>query len=240
MKLMWPHNLILGKFYIPIKIFSQSDDSSCGLCCLKMVLSYLGRNIPFDVLEKMMPPFFDIGIYDSQIGETALDLGFSSTIYTYNYRIFHPIWNRLERRDLIGKLLIKQACAMTPQQAYAAECYIHYLQKGGDLFFYPLSKEMIIAHLAQNLPVIAGLEMSFLYDCMTFYDEFSEHRATHFIVVHGYNPEENTFHVSDPWHSIPLPHDTGQYMIDADRVVNAIFLGEHWNDSAIIVIQNKT
>jgi hypothetical protein len=239
MKLSWPHNLVLNKYYLPIKSFTQPDDCSCGLCCLKIVLSFLGREVPFDALEKMMPPLYDIGLYDSQIGKTALDLGFSSTIYTYNYRIFHPIWNRLDRGALIGKLLIKQSCAMTPYQALAAQCYILYLQEGGDLFFYPLSKEMIIAHLAQGLPVIAALDMSFLYDCTAFYDEFSEHRATHFIVIHGYNPEDHTFHVSDPWHSIPLPHDKGQYIIDADRVINAIFLGEYWNDASILVIQQK-
>jgi len=114
---------------------------------------------------------------------------------------------------------------------------VDYLQAGGELLFYPLSKELLLAHFDHGLPLIAALDMSFLYDCVAFYDEFSEHRATHFVVLHGYDPAQNSLYVSDPWHSIPIPNQNGQYIIDADRIINAIFLGEERNDSALIVIQ---
>lgn len=237
MILQRPQDLIFNHYNLPIETETQSDDISCGLCCLKMVLSYYKNPLDFDTLNEMCPPFFDIGLYDSQLGNTALDLGFDVTIYTYNYRIFHPIWNRLHLSDLIGKLIIKQACAMTPHQALAAKHYIEYLQKGGELLFYPLSKELILAHLDKDIPLIAALDMSFLYDCIAFYDEFSEYRATHFVIIHGFDPVRNVFYICDPWHSIPIPHEDGKYSVDADRVINAIFLGQDSNDSSLIVIQ---
>jgi len=238
-QLTWPRNLISRFFHIPLEPVCQPDECSCGLSCLKMVLACHGRSFFHDDLNELTPPNPDIGLYDSHLGLAAIQLGFAATIYTYNYRIFHPIWNRLSRKDLMGKLATRQMCAMTPQQALAAELYIEFLRAGGELLFYPLSRELILAHFNRDLPLIAALDMSFLYDCMAFYDEFSEHRATHFVVLHGYNPEDNTFFISDPWYSIPLPNKNGQYYIDADRVINAIFLGQERNDSAIIVIQKK-
>ncbi|MBN1900523.1 hypothetical protein JW926_04265 [Candidatus Sumerlaeota bacterium] len=239
MMLLRPHNLILKHFKLDIAPEIQPDDISCGLSCLKMVLDYYDQEQDMQALSEICPPLYDIGLFDSQLGKTAIDLGFDVTIYTYNYRIFHPIWNRLHLSDLIGKLVIKQACAMTPHQALSARHYIEYLQKGGELLFYPLSKELILAHLDQEIPVIAALDMSFLYDCVAFYDEFSEYRATHFVIIHGYDPKRNVFHVCDPWHSIPIPHENGRYAVDADRVINAIFLGQDRNDSSLIVIRKK-
>ena len=168
MILQRPHNLIFKHYNLPMESETQSDDISCGLWCLKMVLDYYDYSQSFDTFREICPPFFDFGLYDSQLGKTALEMGFDATIYTYNYRIFHPIWNRLHLSELIGKLVIKQACAMTPHQALAAKHYIEYLQKGGELLFYPLSKELVLAHLDQGIPLIAALDMSFLYDCMAF------------------------------------------------------------------------
>lgn len=239
MILQRPHNLIFKNYNLAIESETQLDDISCGLCCLKMILDYYGNPRDLDTLREICPPFFDIGLYDSQLGKAAIELGFDATIYTYNYRIFHPIWNRLNSSDLIGKLVIKQACTMTPHQALAARHYIEYLQEGGELLFYPLSKELVLAHLDRGIPLIAALDMSFLYDCVAFYDEFSEYRATHFVIIHGFDPERNAFYMCDPWHSIPIPHEKGKYTVDADRVINAIFLGQDRNDSSLIVIQNK-
>ena len=238
MKLRQPHNLILRRFSLPVKPILQQVDDSCGLCSLHMVLSYLGKPVPVEELGEIIPPYPDIGLYDSHVGLSAIELGFTVTIYTYNYKIFHPIWNHLSQEELIEKLAVKESSAKTPEEALAAKSYIAFLRAGGKLLFYPLSKELILAHLDKNLPLIVALDMSFLYDCITYYDEFADHRATHFVVVHGYNPEDNTFFLSDPWHDIPLPNQNGQYAIDADRVINAVFLGQERNDSAIVVIES--
>ncbi len=233
----WPLSLLQERIHLPVEPVCQPDDLSCGLCCLSTILTHYGRNLPIENLIKDIPPLPDIGLYDSHIGKAALDLGFQVTIYTYNYGVFHPVWNRLNREELIEKLIIKKDCPGMPHRVLAAQGYIEYLQAGGDLQFYPLSKELLITHFARGVPLIAALDMSFLYDCVAFYNEFAERRATHFVVLHGYDPTSNTFDVTDPWYSIPIPNKNGQYAMDADRVINAIFLGQARNDSSIIVIQ---
>ena len=236
----WAQDLILKEVHLGVRCVPQPDDLSCGLCCLRTILDYHGSPITLEELIKTIPPMPDIGVYDSQLGKAALEYGFQVTIYTYNYGIFHPVWNRLTRQELIEKLRVKKACVSTPSQALSAQGYIEYLEAGGDLLFYPLSREILIAHFMRGIPVIAALDMTFLYDCVAFYNEFSDRRATHFVVLHGYNPSNNTFDITDPWHSIPLPHKNGQYSLDTARVINAILLGQTRNDSSIIVIEKES
>lgn len=241
--LTWPCNLLLRRFYIPIKPAMQRDDISCGISCLKMILDYHGCHASSDETVGLLKPDPCIGLYDSQLGMAALSLGYSVSIFTYNYRIFHPIWNHLDRLELLENLNI-QSRNLTDSRRVgdarrlkAIRSYIRFIESGGNLFFYPLSKEMILAHFDNHLPVIASLDLSFLYDCMAFEDEFDEYRATHFVALHGYDPERHTFEITDPWHSIPIPNENGHYHLDADRVINAVFLGECVHDSSIIIIE---
>lgn len=236
--LAWPHNLLLHSFMIDVRVFCQPDDISCGVCCLKMVLDYFGKEISFDALSLAKKPRPDIGLYDTHLGKTALALGYPATIYSYNYRIFHPFWNHLGTEELIATLKDSVASGVLHANAEeAAESYIEFLENGGNLFFYPLSKELILVHLDNDLPVIAGLDLAFLYDYSLECRAEFEDRATHFVVICGYEPKRNVFCIADPWHSIPLENKEGHYYVDADRVINAILLGQDKNDSALIVIE---
>jgi peptidase C39-like protein len=239
MTLPWPRGLLLKEYDLPIRSEIQPDDTSCGISCLKMLLAFHGISLSFDEMREIIPPLPDIGLYDSHVGKAALDLGFSVTIYSYNYTIFHPLWNHLTRKDLIRHLSTKNKSSMTPLQEFATKSYIEFMEAGGEVLFYPLSKELLLAFFEKGLPVMVALDMCFLYDSMVYYENTTEPRATHFVVLHGYNPENNTFRISDPWHSIPLPNNMGQFSLDADRVINAIFLGQNRNDAAVVVIQKN-
>lgn len=232
-------NLARRHFNLPIVSVRQTDDISCGLCCLRMVMLYHGKDVTIELLQQMMPPSQDVGLYDSQVGLAAMKLGFTVTIFSYNYRIFHPLWNHLNRDELIQKLQLKKDMDNSPQLAFPVERYIEFLKTGGNLLFYPLSKEMVLAHFDHELPLIVALDMNFLYDCADFQDESSNSRPTHFVVLHGYDLERNTFDVTDPWYNIPIPHEDGHYSLDADRIINAIMIAQEKHDSAVIVIQKK-
>lgn len=239
LKIPWPQHLNLQKFFMPINPYCQTEDNTCGLCCLRMVLNYHGKDVPLEDLQTIMPPRADIGLYDSHVGLLAMMMGFSSTIFTYNYQIFHPLWNHLSRDEIIQNLEVKKLESDAAPYALAIDSYINYLKAGGELLFYPLSKEMILAQFDLGLPLLAALDMGFLYDCAHFQDLYSDSRSTHFVVLHGFDPERNTFHVTDPWYNIPIPHKNGQYTLSADRVINAIFLAQDKHDAALVVIQKK-
>ncbi|HOE62864.1 MAG TPA: cysteine peptidase family C39 domain-containing protein [Candidatus Sumerlaeota bacterium] len=239
MKIPWRLHLNMEKFFIPINPYCQTEDNTCGLCCLRMVMNYHGKDVPLDDLLTLMPPRADIGLYDSHVGLLAMLMGFSSTIFTYNYQIFHPLWNHLTHNEIIQNLELKKLEAEAAPYLLAIESYIEYLKAGGELLFCPLSKEMILAQFDMGLPLLAALDMGFLYDCAHFQDLYSNSRSTHFVVLHGYDPERNTFHVTDPWYNIPIPNVNGQYTISADRVINAIFLAQDKHDAALVVIQKK-
>ncbi|HPB31539.1 MAG TPA: cysteine peptidase family C39 domain-containing protein [Candidatus Sumerlaeota bacterium] len=233
--LSWPRNLLLRDFDLEMAPVSQRDDFSCGAACLKMMMEYLGVSCPMETLRHMMPPIPGIGLHDTHVAMCAMKFGFTPTIYTYNYCLMHPIWNHLTDDEILEELVHIRDDPQSREQAIAAEGYCRYLLAGGHLIFYPLSKELILAHFDRGLPCMAALDMAFLYDCMPFDED--EKRATHFIVINGYDPNKNHFHITDPWHTIPLENDDGRYSIDADRVVNAILLGQHRNDSALIVLE---
>jgi len=238
-KISWAQNLALRHFNLPVVPVCQTDDISCGLCCLRMVMLYHGKDVTLEHLKEIMPPHQDIGLYDSQVGLAAIKLGFTVTIFSYNYRIFHPLWNHLDREELIQKLQLKKRIDNSPQLTFPVESYIEFLKGGGNLLFYPLSKEMVLAHFDHELPLIVALDMSFLYDCVDFQDEITNSRPTHFVVLHGYDLGRNTFDVTDPWYNIPFPHENGHYLLDADRIINAIMIAQDKHDSAVIVIQKK-
>lgn len=239
MSLKWPESLLERSFHLDVESQIQPDDISCGIVCLRMMLGYIGVSVSYDDLLKMIPPHPDIGLYDSHVGTIARALGFSCAIYSYNYQIFCPIWNRLDKKELLEKLEIKKKNQRESSRILATQSYIDFLKSGGDILFYPLSKELILSHLDQNLPLIVALDMTFLYDCVPMMDEYSGEKATHFVVLHGFDSESCSFELSDPWHSNPLPNNNGRYFIDADRLINAVLLGQDKNDSALIVIENK-
>ena len=42
MKIPWRLHLNMEKFFIPINPYCQTEDNTCGLCCLRMVMNYHG------------------------------------------------------------------------------------------------------------------------------------------------------------------------------------------------------
>jgi len=178
-----------------------------------------------------------LGVLDPNIALAALDLGFSVKIISYNTRVFHPGWEGLTSEQLLQKLQTYLPLITNDKDKVSAEGYIEYLSRGGTVEFHPLSRALLLGFLEQGLPLIAALDMEYLYQGKVTWTEFQPEHYTHFVVVHGYDPAADLFEISDPWYDIPAPDGGGHYFSPAPRLFGAILLGAQVNDADLVIIQ---
>ena len=238
------------KIELSIKRIPQPDGSSCGPASLKIALSAFGDDRSTTDIVKLITLYKGIGSYDSHVAIAAMELGYTPVIYSFNRRIFHPKWNNLSAGDLLEKLRLKRdkikASMLKPdsdkvqlrKDLISTEGYISFMEHRGEIKLPPLSKDLIINHLKKGEPVIAALDMSYLYESVIYEDDdFDPNHTTHFVVIYGYDPATNDFNVADPWYKIPLQNTNGLYVRNADFIVNAILHADFTNDADIIVIK---
>ncbi len=227
----------LPSISLSVKRFAQPDNITCGPTSLRMVLKHYGKNLSHQEMMKHFTIFPGIGVLDPHIAMAAMDLGFKVKTISFNYRVIHPSWENLPPDKLLQKLQIYLPQITNYKDSVSAAGYIQYLERGGTIEFHPLSRKLIVQYLRKGIPVIAALDMEYLYKGTVDWSEFKPEHATHFVVICGYNAAKDEFKVADPWHSIPIPNTKGFYPVSADRLFTAILLGFQVNDADLIIIE---
>ena len=180
-----------------------------------------------------------IGVLDPHMAMAALDYDFKVKTISYNYRVFHPAWEKLPPDSLLAKLQDYLPHIKNYKDSVSATGYIRYLQRGGKVEFQPLDKELIVSYLQQGLPVIAALDMEYLYAGTVAWSAGQPEHATHFVVIHGYNAAQDEFEISDHWYKVTIPNENGHYFAPAARVITAILLGFQVNDGELIIVEEN-
>ena len=105
-----------------------------------------------------------------------------------------------------------------------------------------LSKSLIRKFLNRSQPILTGLSATFLYrsarelSSESEYDDVRGQPMGHFVVLSGYDRENRTVLVTDPFR--PNPVSTGHnYQVSMDRIIGAILLGIVTYDANLLVIQ---
>jgi len=239
----------LQKIELKIERAIQPDDSSCGPTSLKMALSFFKDDKSIDEIKKHVKMFKGIGCYDSHLALGAIELGYTPIVYSFNRRIFHPSWSDLNADKLLEKLIEKKKklegekkkpdanLSQLRKDLISIEGYIELLKKGVELHLSPLSRDLILKYLKEGLPVIVALDMSYLYSAPNFDDEFEMEHTTHFVVIYGFDPSDNTFLIADPWYEIKLDNKNGKYKRDTDIIINAILYADYCNDADLLIIK---
>ncbi len=213
------------------------DTITCGPTSLRMVLDYHGGPLSHAEVMEHFTIHPGIGVLDPHIALAALDLGYQVKIISYNTRVFHPSWEGLPPDQLLQKLETYLPQITNDKDKISAEGYIEYLTRGGVVEFHPLSRPLLLNFLQQGLPLIAALDMEYLYQGKANWSEFSPEHYTHFVVIHGYDSEADAFEISDPWYDIPAPDQGGHYFSPAPRLFGAILLGAQVNDADLVILQ---
>ena len=228
-------------FQLPLKMLPQPDETTCGPTCLHAVYTYWGDESKLSEVIDRTHKLEHGGTFAIFLACDALRHGYQATIYTYNLTVFDPTWfapgvdiaERLQQQREVKK--------NDARLQHVTEGYLEFLRLGGRLRLTDLSRPLIRGLLRRNLPIITGLNSTYLYRAMREYgpndtpDDIRGLPSGHFVVIAGYDREKGNVLVVDPYDLHPYG-PTHEYWINIDRVLGAILLGIVTHDANLLLI----
>lgn len=229
--------------------FAQPDDVSCGPSCLAQVLAYYGDVQQISALSDRVRRNPDGGTLAVNLAHLALDLGYRVRLYPFGVRVFDPSWWELEDAEIAERLDLRSRGLADPVERAVVKAWRDLLRRGGYVAFHEPSPALLARIIAQDRPLICGLNATWLYreprdrphDNVP--DDIDGWPVGHFVVLHGYTGRGLHFHVNDPSEDAPFSAGgdpmgprTGHYPLPADRLIHAILLGDATRDAVLLEI----
>ncbi len=230
-----------------IKIKTQPDDLSCGPTSLHAVYNYLGDKIKLEKVISQVLYLNEGGTLAVYLGCHALERGYKVKIYPFNLRIFDPSWFTEPDVDLMFKLNKQLKYKKGEKFKQATLAYIKFLKLGGKILQKDLTSSLLKKYFHLNLPIIAGLSATYLYQSKreyedknkrSIFDDVKGHPAGHFVVLCGYDDEKKHVVVADPYKENPFSGNN-YYTVDVKRLINSILLGIVTYDANLLIIEPK-
>jgi hypothetical protein len=229
---------------VDIPPLRQPDDVSCGPTCLFKVLRAYGDHRTFEQVDALVRRTGNGGTLGVFLGQAALELGYDATLYSYNLRVCDPTWYELGPDELAGKLEARAQAVRERKLKEAVGAYATFIRAGGRVRFDDLAEPVLLSLLDAGLPIVCGLSATYLYQTpredprSNAFDDVGGEPAGHFLVVCGYRKGGQHFIVSDPYRGLPMTA-TGTYDVVAQRLMNAILLGDVSYDGVLLVVEPK-
>lgn len=229
---------------LDFRIQAQPTDTTCGPACLHALYTYFGYPIELEQVIREVPTLKEGGTLAVFLASHALKRGFSALIYTYNLSVFDPTWFADRSVNIREKLEAQVKAKDIPMLHEATPGYLEFLSLGGKIRFMDLTPALIRKYLKRGMPILTGLSSTFLYRSTREYgyegdfDDVRGSPAGHFVVLYGYDREERTVMVADPF--LPNPFsESHHYMIDINRVLCSILLGVLTYDANLLIISPR-
>lgn len=229
---------------LSVEILPQPNETTCGPTCLHAVYRYYGDKIELNDVIKEVHSFEGGGTLAVWLACHALERGYKAHIYTYNMQTFDPTWFDGKKINLIDKLN-KQKLAKNDDKLYiSTEAYTQFLEKGGEILFEDLTRNLLRQFLTRNIPILTGLNSNFLYrskrtiPALNKFDDVLGEPEGHFVVLRGYDKSSREIFVADPYAT--NPYASQKYRAPIDRVISAILLGILTYDANFLIIYPKT
>ena len=235
---------IVLKQNLDFTILAQPTETTCGPACLHAVYNYFNDPITLEQVVREVSYLEEGGTLAAFLACHALKRGYAATIYTYNLNIFDPTWFLKEGADIAGRLQAQMAEKNIPKLHVATKGFLEFLSLGGRLRMKDLTASLIRKYLNRAVPILTGLSSTYLYQSPREYgvnndwNDIKGDPSGHFVVLSGYNREERTVAVADPFKANPYSQDH-HYMISIDRVVCSILLGVLTYDANLLIIEPK-
>jgi hypothetical protein len=227
-----------------VQHFRQPDDVTCGPTSLWKVYDFYGVETTFDDVLQSIERNEDGGTLAVFLGMAALRRGFGARIYSYDLQIFDPTWGALDGGALIGKVRERLPHLPDAKRKGAAVAYVRFLEMGGQLAFDDLTPTLLRSIIDRGHPILAGLSATYLYGIARerwdpdagrlVDDDVAGDPTGHFIVISGYDRWGRMLTVLDPLLESGAPHD--RVTVGADRLINAILLGDATYDAVLLEI----
>jgi len=229
---------------LKLDIHAQPDDTTCGPTCLHSVYRYYGERLPLDRVIRETPTLEDGGTLAVFLALHALKRGYRATIYTYNLQVFDPTWFAPDGPDIRERLQLQLRHRRSPKLRAATAAYLEFLDLGGRLRFKDLTPELIRRPLRRGVPILTGLNATFLYRCArersegdrVVEDDLGGDPMGHFVVIHGYDRDRKEVHVADPLASNPVAPGH-RYTVNVGRLICAILLGIVTYDANLLLLE---
>jgi len=224
------------------KIKSQPNDTTCGPTCLHAVYRYYGDSISLDQVVDEVKYLKEGGTLAALLACHALSRGYKATLYTYNLNVFDPTWFALTSRGLREKLKAQMAFKKQSKLQISTRAHMDFIDRGGQLRFEELTPALIRRFLKRNAPIITGLSATYLYHSprefgpQCDYDDIRGEPAGHFVVLCGYDKNQQTVRVADPLN--PNPYTKSSiYDVSLPRLICSILLGVLTYDGKLLIIE---
>jgi hypothetical protein len=228
---------------LPVQHFVQPDDVTCGPTALRKVYDFYGVDVEFEDVLNSLERNEDGGTLAVFLGMAALRRGFEARLYAYDLRIFDPTWHGLGRDALVGKIRARFPYLREAKRRGAAMAYVRFLQMGGELAFDELTPALLRSIIDRGHPILAGLSATHLYGFSRerwdeargrlVDDDVAGDPTGHFIVISGYDASGQRLTVLDPSEHVPSSAD-GRVRVGAERLINAILLGDVTFDAVLL------
>lgn len=229
-----------------VDILPQPDDTTCGPTCLHAVYRYFGDIISLTQLVREVRKLKGGGTLAVFLACHALKRGYRAKLYTYNLHVFDPTWF-VEGRpvaDIADRLRAQAQLKNVAKLKTATEGYLEFLSLGGELRFEDLTAGLLRKYLKRAIPVITGLCSTYLYRSMREVgsenrdDDIRGEPGGHFALLSGYNRQERSVLVADPYQLNPVSHSQ-YYSLSIERVICSILLGILTYDANFLIIEPK-
>ena len=226
---------------LPVRMLPQPDETTCGPTCLHALYTYWGEASHLPEVIERTHKLEHGGTFAIFLACDALRHGYQATIYTYNLTVFDPTWfapgvdiaERLQRQ--------REAKPHDARLQHVTDGYLEFLRLGGRLRLTDLTRPLLRGLLRRNLPILTGLNSTYLYRAVREYgpnDEPDDIRGLpsgHFVVIAGYDRKKHSVLVVDPYDL--HPHGPShEYWINIDRVLGAILLGIVTHDANLLLV----
>lgn len=233
----------------------EQKENECLSECLRAVFSYYEIDISEEkIIEKISTDSFKLYDWEFKAGNLAIDKGLKAEIYSNVTQLFDPSWFKLSRDELIVKVeeeLVffkyrndnfekdpELASHLCPHKEVAerlikdAKALLVFLKSGGVINFRPISKELIVQKLENDIPVIILHNATLLHRMQRFDKDKSDDIKGldwgHVAIISGEN--DNHFLISDP---LGIFYEKKMvYEADKDMVVESI---QRFNGQLLVV-----
>jgi hypothetical protein len=228
---------------LDLEILRQPNDAMCGPTCLHAVYRYFGDDIALDDVIAGVPQLEAGGTLAVTLANHALRRGYGALIYTYNLTVFDPSWFEGKLPNLTERLRAQALAKEDRRLAEATNAYLDYLRLGGELTMEDLRPGLLRRLLERDHPILTGLSATFLYRSPRELgsetlreDDIRGVPTGHFVVLSGWNADEQSVRVADPLENNPRFQEH-IYWLPVQRVINAILLGVLTYDANLLVLE---
>ncbi|MBU2577774.1 hypothetical protein KKA69_02970 [Patescibacteria group bacterium] len=229
----------------------QQKLQDCVQASAAQILSFYGIKKDLKEIKKEVPVYISknnkpLGSSLGHIGTYFLKLGLEATIHTTDTQIFDRSWQKLTKKEIIGKLIkrkkyIKHPIYQKEEFNLIFDGYISFLKSGGKINF-PIITNEYIYNLLQKGPIYAVINFQFLNSVPKYTlnnktgqivkDDIKGNSSTHAIVISGF--KNNKYIIVDPDENFG-----GVREIEVDHLLGSFYLAQTDYDNLLISLAQK-